>query len=375
MGQPKPFKFKFPDGRDPRIKRRAVASVMAVLLLFIVLVYSQDYRNPESCGLCHVMVPHVRTWEASAHQRTDCVTCHEGPGFDGVIRFQVSLAEMAYKYVTNTYYLPIAMREQMSAESCTNCHALNREMSPSGDLIVPHKNHEKVRVDCMSCHKGVVHANIASRQMALSVDVNIWTRRFSMSQMSYENRNLSMSGCIECHQLRRATLDCAACHKDIYFPESHVEETFTIQHGLQAYNDLLSCDRCHSWTRGAIEDSDMLAYGIHPVREYARNNIFCRDCHLERPEGHTQLWRGMHATKARTQGKFGCYVCHDFNRAILDTVKDPPFSRVFCSQCHYKKHKQGWQAVHPTNVNGQKYGYECLRCHGSNYCGRCHIIY
>jgi hypothetical protein len=31
--------------------------------------------------------------------------------------------------------------------------------------------------------------------------------------------------------------------------------------------------------------------------------------------------------------------------------------------------------VHPTNVNGQKYGYECLRCHGSNYCGRCHIIY
>jgi hypothetical protein len=320
------------------------------------------------------MVPHVRTWEASAHQRTDCATCHEGPGADGIIRFQVSLAEMAYKYVTNTYYLPIAMREQMSAESCLNCHALNREMSPSGDLIVPHKNHEKVRVDCMSCHKGVVHANIAGRKLTLAGDTQMWTPTFSRKQMAFEFRNITMGECMDCHQLRRVEMGCSSCHKDIDIPDTHFEETFGWSHGLQAYDDLLGCDSCHSWTREKTGDPDQLLYGNHPARDYARINRFCTECHLKRPERHDKHYRRSHAYETRARGIQGCQVCHNQQLGIFDQRGRENVSTVNCSDCHQGRHKSGWQNRHPVPVWGKGLERECFQCHGSRTCGQCHQL-
>jgi hypothetical protein len=371
----KPFKFKFPDGRDPRAKKRALMLALSFIVLLTILSYSQDVNRPESCGLCHVMVPHVRTWQASAHNQTSCLTCHQETGIDGIIKFQVSLAEMAYNYVTEKYYLPIAMSDNMPADSCYSCHALNREMTPSGDLIVPHQAHEMVRVDCMSCHTGVVHANISYRQLTLAGDTKMWTPSFSKNQMSYQFRNLSMQACLDCHDLRRVDLSCRECHTDIDYPDTHYEDDFLLTHGHQAHADLLGCDRCHSWTRGKVDDPRAMLFGAYPARDYARNNKFCYRCHLERPDGHDEIWQATHAVEARN-GREGCYVCHDFNRGVMDVQFEPRFSTIHCAQCHVRRHRGGlWKYRHPTDVWNKKLTSECLYCHSGNYCGRCHLIY
>jgi len=375
MGQAKPFKFKFPDGRDPRVKKRALSSVLAFLFLLLLFSVNQDIQEPSTCGMCHVMVPHYRTWEASAHQRVDCVTCHREPGLEGAIKFQISLVEMAYNFATNKYYLPIAIRGGMSAEPCNNCHALNRDVSASGGLIVPHKSHEKMRVNCLECHKGVVHANIAARQLTLAGDKQMWTTAFSRKQMAFEYRNLTMKECMDCHTFRRVETGCSACHKDIDIPETHYEDSFATMHGYLAYEDLLGCDRCHSWTRGKVDDPQRMLYGEHPVREYSRNNKFCYTCHLQRPEGHDDIWRATHADIGR-EGRYGCYVCHDFNKARLDVRKGITFSSVHCSQCHVRRHGRGrWRRTHPTDVVNKRFSYECLSCHSEFNCGQCHLIY
>ena len=375
MGQPKAFKFKFPDGRDPRVKKRALTSVMVFLFCLLVLSYNNDYQRPESCSICHVMVPHVRTWEASAHsQSTTCVTCHQEPGFEGFLKFQTSLAEMTYRYLANKYYMPITVRNKVSGESCYSCHALTREMSPSGDLIVPHARHEMVKVNCMECHKGVVHANISYRYLAIAEDTKVWTRTFSSKQMTYEFRNLSMRECLECHNLRRADTSCAACHKDIDYPPSHFENDFMITHGSQAFEGIQGCDECHSWTRPKTLGSGTVLTD-HPIRDYVRSNTFCVDCHLNRPEGHHQNYRGLHGYDARRRGDQGCQVCHDYQQQIRDMRSTKQTAaNTNCISCHVGRHKGPWQLNHSVPVWGQKYNKSCIGCHSTFHCGKCHQI-
>lgn len=374
MGQPKPFKFKFPDGRDSRAKKRVVRSVLFVLFCLAALTYNHDYRAPKTCALCHAMLPHYRTWEASAHQRASCVTCHQQPGLEGFVRFQTALGRMAYRYLTNSYYLPVTMRGKMSADTCFNCHALNRAVSASGNLTVPHTQHEQVGVNCLECHTGVVHANIARRSVALSMEVTSWTPSFTRKQMAYEFRLLPKNDCLECHRQRLAALDCSACHRDIYYPASHDAPDFLTEHGRQAYADLLSCDRCHSWTRGSVESSERMIYGRHPVRDYARNNTFCSECHLRRPAGHDGAFRRTHGGIAKKRGISGCQVCHDFQMGLSLPGVAANSAGVYCNTCHQGRHEKGWQERHPVEVRGKKYTRECVGCHGITHCGDCHQL-
>ncbi|EEG78220.1 cytochrome c3 family protein [Dethiobacter alkaliphilus] len=363
------FKFKFPDGRDPRSKNRALAGALSFLFLVMVLTYSHDINNPDSCALCHVMVPHVRTWEASAHNNLSCLTCHQEPGLEGVARFQASLAQMGYKYLTETYYLPITTREKMTADGCYNCHALNREVTPSGDLIVPHYRHEDVNIDCMECHQGVVHTNISTRDFTLSTNVEQWTAAFASTQMAYEYRNLDMKECMDCHEALQADNSCEACHQVIVYPDSHNAPNFMTDHGRQAYQDLESCDFCHSWTRRNAEEVEH----SDPVAAYARENSLCYECHLQRPEGHDERYRLNHAKDARINGTQGCMVCHNVQLGGNNQGEFSNITPVNCSNCHQGRHRDGWRIKHPTPVeNGLE--QDCLRCHSPRVCGDCHYI-
>lgn len=375
MGKQKEFVFTFPDGRDPQLKRRVLPTVLFLLFLLAALSYSQDIGRPETCAMCHVMVPHVRTWEASNHKQASCLTCHQQPGIIGFFRFQASMAQMAYRYLTESYYLPVTVKEKIPADVCFSCHALNRKFTASGDLIVPHQTHQTVSVNCMDCHKGVVHSNISSRQLALSTDVQQWTRTFAKKQMQYQFRNLSMKECMDCHTSRRADTSCKVCHKDIDYPPSHYEAGFMRTHGLQAFDNIDACDKCHSWTRSKTETPGTTVNAEHPIRDYARGNTFCVDCHLKRPEGHHQFYRGLHGYDAKARGTQGCQVCHDMQQPVRDIrLPRQTATTTNCISCHVRKHKGPWQLTHPVPVWGRKYDRSCIGCHSTMACGKCHQI-
>jgi nitrate/TMAO reductase-like tetraheme cytochrome c subunit len=303
-------------GRAVRVRYRYLALiVVAVGFLAVAAVYLPVAMTstPSFCDNCHLMVEPTELWEQSTHGNVNCIECHVNPGIVNEIEHKILSYKEIYAQIFGSGEMPPDVHLP-SNESCLQCHNDDREVSPSGDIKIPHLEHVEMRdLRCADCHFNVVHSRRGEPGGPPPMDV-----------------------CYMCHDGVKAPDTCATCHLTPP-PKEEAHPTDALEnHGRMATDRIDDCRRCHS--------------------EASR---FCEDCHSKPPESHlVPAWRYTHYRAVELKGRDGCYGCHD--------------EEEFCQKCHKVQHPPNWVQSHPEFAQGG--GEPCKVCHSPTFCDNCHEV-
>src|SRR3984957_17296110 len=141
---------------DRRTAWRRAGIFFGVMTVANVVIASQlSYRAVEHmdtiqfCGqTCHVMKPEFTAHAAlPPHQSLACSECHIAPGATGWLKAKMNGTSQLMAVVLNNYPRPIesAMEDNKlvsSAETCEQCHARDRPISPRLRVIPSYKDDE-----------------------------------------------------------------------------------------------------------------------------------------------------------------------------------------------------------------------------------------
>ncbi len=241
--------------------------LVALLILPVVSTLQPDYyrRYPALAG-------RMDAWSVSTHSKMSCADCHVDPGVGGFVSFAARSIPAFYSQLiwgpssTNLLRPP-------ERQACQKCHTSYRQVSPAGDLLIPHRAHvEVLGIQCVVCHKNLVH---------------------SLNRQGFNSPEMQTCTTL-CHDGDKATNKCGKCHTRKNAPASHSQADWLLIHGRMATS--VNCAACHSWTPD-----------------------YCAACHKLRPASHVGNWKTNHATEARKRGG-GCLVCHGGEK--------------FCKRCH-----------------------------------------
>lgn len=387
---------------EDRLKAFILISGLLLAVLLSTAGALKLTMSPQFCARCHVMNPEYTTWQASSHLNVACTDCHIKPGLGNLVVHKISAVKELVLYATGLYHRPIKMSHKLDDVVCTQCHSSNREFTPAGDLIIPHQKHAVKKVLCVECHSGVAHGNILARKLTVDGNYAVWSAEYAREQMARDYTEPKMNTCLECHIKRNVTQACEACHSEISKPPDHKADTFLSTHGKLAKGNLDYCNKCHSYS---VEARDVP--NQDPAARYARGNVFCYNCHQQRPAGHTDDWRIIHKKDAAGGDISGCLVCHN-------SAKPGPQDKAvptYCGKCHGgaqggsstggkgeapakngsgsstggvqqppgkagvgKVHEDGWRRIHPSVVKEKGVRNEgCWSCHDTTHCSRCHL--
>ncbi|MFC1736709.1 cytochrome c3 family protein [Candidatus Hydrogenedentota bacterium] len=145
---------------------------IVTLVVFVALFSGGAYVVTDLSGFCTLCHPqHGELWANSTHQDITCVKCHVDPGVKGAVEAKIRGVRNVFVAIKqgNEVYRgeePLLI----SSENCRGCHAgilyLNElgyddlpdnSLKASG-LIMGHRIHvEKHKIDCVWCHRNVVH--------------------------------------------------------------------------------------------------------------------------------------------------------------------------------------------------------------------------
>lgn len=353
--------------------------------------------TPQFCSSCHEMAPEYATWEVTSHAKIACVTCHIEPGAGNFVKHKMGSLVQLYEHFTGKIPQPIVMPHPIKNEVCEECHSTVRKVTASGDIIIPHDKHLKQGIACVACHAGVAHGFVAERGLTPKQDYATWTTAKAEKHTTFDNTRLGMEVCLNCHdqvnqgkkpwlenegqgqtekqrlqeqqdlQKLAATatgklpepgqtaaqasagglhppMKCDACHSAIKTPDSHHDSSWGTTHGITARQDVRYCASCHSRQKERV-----LLTANTDVKDYARSNSFCVDCHAKRPAGHLEgkkEWLPAHSSVVREKSPANCLTCHDVQQptqksAALQSrvpgVTAPGPNPVYCNLCHWFK--------------------------------------
>lgn len=308
------------------IKRWSIRILLLISLVVAVLSgVSVVSDSPMFCEVCHTMRPQVMTWQASAHGKISCTTCHVEEGLKNTLKHEVEIVRRVFLETTQLYLLPVVTKYPVRNEICLECHTYVRTVTPLSDIKVPHESHVNVGLNCVDCHSGLVHARVTERNLTIDGDFERWTPQLGADQMLPENMRMGMNGCISCHsKLGKGpqASQCQACHQKMMTPESHQKaSTWLVNHGRQAMQDVTQCDKCHNYVN---VDNRKLTTADLDITQYAKNNSFCSNCHVNRPERHPIHTQGI------GENSISCLVCHNLKEPKT-WEKVPP---IYCEKCH-----------------------------------------
>lgn len=403
------------------VEKKKVIYLFAVILLFTLTFFGGAKINslPQRCMLCHNMKPEYYTWLASTHgaARVSCISCHSPPGIKGFFTAKFTGMKEIYSAVTGSYVSPIKMTTVIGDQACERCHSSGSMNSrSSGDIIVDHKLHKAIKVNCVKCHAGIAHGKIAERKVTYVSDYEKWEKALGESLMADKNfTEPDMDVCFRCHKLRTAPVTCTSCHRSSKVPASHKEAGFKQGgHGRAANQNIMACDNCHRFMtdnqiEGLSEPSEFEEFlqkeksqkiqkskqGI-TAAYYSRVNMFCRNCHSKRPQSHDAKYLANHR-QAAEKSKTGCLTCHNNLQHRADpsilglsqsitanagTVSvdsqssDSAPSTVVCGSCHPSSHSESTQwkmGFHPVPLPAElKITRYCYYCHRETECSACH---
>ncbi|MEH7082679.1 NapC/NirT family cytochrome c [Neobacillus drentensis] len=373
----------------PRYRYKLI-KFMTLALFFIVIFLALGFSGLKAtsssgyCSSCHEMKPEYYTWKASTHSEVDCVSCHIQPGAKNLAKNKANGVVELYKKTMNTYSAPIQMPKEIPNSACESCHNMDkREVTPSGDIIIPHDKHLAKDVKCTQCHSGVAHGKIAERQVTFKTDYGKWDDSLGKSMMSdLKFTKTKMETCVECHEVRDVSTECKTCHTTGVLPKSHKESDFkTGSHGELAKKDLKSCNKCHSFMseteiKGFVEipasqqflsNTDSKITQIS-AQDYAKENTFCKDCHTTKPKSHVKGFVNLHGAKAKVSME-ACLACHDKQKTGFNKTNN-----VTCNSCHPAMHAdKNFKERHPVNIqNATRPTDFCYTCHNKPKCTSCH---
>ncbi|MCX7832345.1 MAG: NapC/NirT family cytochrome c [Actinobacteria bacterium] len=268
----------FPNWIHIVIKVPIIIYLLYAFINYMLFIFS----TPTFCQTCHEMKVYHAQWLDSNHANVGCYDCHGHKTFFSKIFAKVESLSELYHHLTGTFEVPIAPKKFSSDHNCKYCHPNDVKRVLPGDLIDPHKKHEEVHVEgklavmlngtekkelefngqhCVYCHLNVVHAD------------------------KKEDRRPQMEFCMQnCHNGKKATDECSACHTDKPLPESHKAANWYEIHGAMAKKE--DCRKCHAYTEN-----------------------FCQECHKNRPKSHDKSWKSTHKFKAKADRQ-NCYACH-----------------------------------------------------------------
>ncbi len=231
-------------------------------------------EQPFFCNSCHIMNAPYKTWSKSTHANVRCTQCHVKPGFIAMIEHKPQGLKELWSVITKNPSKPSEVHPPDNV-NCELCHKSKRKVSSTGDLLIPHEQHTKLRgLKCVDCHRWLVH-----------------------KQGTAGSRNRPpMIVCYKCHDGKKAPNRCTTCHTEKNVPENHLTAEWPATHAEVQKQDPAYCEKCHGW-----------------VKDY------CTECHQRRPKSHDTKWRSNHRTIVAERGKAGCMFCH----------KDE-----FCVRCH-----------------------------------------
>lgn len=369
--------------------KTVLLTITIVVFLFIIYhgTVAQASR-PELCKICHMMNPEFYSWQASSHEKVPCLSCHEP-------RNAANQLKTLYYTITNTYPAPIKAIKVIPDRKCEQCHKMNeRTITPSGDLIVPHSVHKEKKVACVKCHKGVAHGHISERKVTYKSDYSKWDPILAKSLMTDDQTRTRMDTCMRCHKVRKAPLECKACHRTSMLPEDHKTEVFKNKnHGQLAIKDIQYCNKCHEFMstkeiegfKAVPKVDEYLGEQSRPIKDpfpmetkpaeyiktqsYAKTNTFCVNCHSKLPQTHKEPAFSESHSKIATENKERCMTCHD-NQLTPNTP-----AKVACANCHPSSHYKSFQykRSHPVDLGPKPTVYKsCYRCHSESTCGACH---
>lgn len=256
-----------------RSPRRAIIVAVAVVVVGLLLpVFST--LQPAYYERYPSLRVRMAGWRTSTHAKVACAECHVEPGAFGFLDFAVKSVPAFYSQLvfgpnpTNLLGVP-------SSAACLRCHTVYRQVSPNGDLLIPHRAHVDVLgIRCAVCHKNLVHS--------------LNTRGYNKPEMST---------CLTlCHDGKQATNACVKCHTRKEVPDTHKTTDWLDAHGTTA--ETAKCGTCH---------------GFQP--DYCRTT-----CHEQRPPSHAGNFKQSHQYRVEAKGTKGCTFCHG--------------GAKFCDQCH-----------------------------------------
>ena len=300
-------------GRSVRLHYRYLAAiVVAILFIGLLVVYLPVAMTstPNFCQNCHLMKQPYDQWQQSTHANVNCVKCHVEPGIMKTLEHKV----LSYKEIFANFFGSGSMPEDVKLPtnaSCEQCHTLDRVVSPSGDIKIPHRQHVEMQgLKCADCHFNVVHTASGATIGPPPMDV-----------------------CYMCHDGKKAPNACSTCHVNPpKLSEAHPANALE-NHGKLAKDRIQDCRRCHS-----------------------ERSKFCENCHSKPPATHSApAWRYEHKVEVAAKGRDVCYGCHQED---------------FCQTCHKVQHPPDWQSTHPQFAQGG--GDPCMVCHSPGFCDKCH---
>lgn len=359
---------------------------MFFVVLFVILGFSgiKGTSSSQFCSSCHEMKPEYYTWKASSHNEVDCVSCHIEPGVKNLAEDKAQGVVELYKNMTNNYTAPIQMPKDIPNSACEKCHNMKtRQVTPSGDLIIPHDKHLAKDIKCTACHSGVAHGKIAERNVTFKSDYSKWDDALGKSMMSdVKFTSPKMDACMDCHRARDVSTACKTCHKTGMEPKDHKKADFkTGSHGKLAEKDVKRCNTCHQY----MSDTDIkgmqdasptelfLSSGktkqtTMTVQEYTKENTFCKTCHQQRPPSHVKGFSSLHGPLAQKDSQ-RCLTCHDSLKTGFNKT-----TNITCSSCHPAMHAgKNYKEHHPIDLSGVTQPAEsCYTCHNKRRCTLCH---
>ncbi|MBI0577696.1 NapC/NirT family cytochrome c [Neobacillus cucumis] len=374
----------------PARSRYKLFKIMTISLFFIILFFSigavgvETTSSSSFCKTCHEMKPEYYTWKVSTHNEVDCANCHIGSGVKNYAKAKANGLVQLYEKTTNTYTAPIQMPKEIPNSACEKCHNMDtRQVTPSGDLIIPHDKHLNKDIKCVQCHSGVAHGKVSERNVTFKSDYDKWDTTLGKSMMkNIKFRSPKMEDCIECHEARDVSTECKTCHTSTMLPKSHKQTSFkTENHGKLAEKDVRKCNSCHQFmSEEEIKDlqdlpasQQFLSTGTvqHKsvtAQEYAKENTFCKKCHTTRPKSHGKGFITIHGQIAN-QNKEKCLTCHDYQKTGFNKT-----SNVTCNSCHPPSHEgKNFREGHPIDLSGvKKPSDRCYTCHYKPKCTSCH---
>jgi hypothetical protein len=288
----------FSNDRSVVVRRIAGAIALSVLAVLVTGCDESDSRDIKLSHKAHI-----------EKRGMECVDCHEGaedtdtPGMPDEKLCMTCHAKLDKE---------MKGKGTPPTEKCLYCHNPKKEQlyrgakvvmgpGPSGELLSSHAKHAEKEVACAACHGDVAKD-----------DNLLMPRRRYMP---------AAETCIDCHEERKVSAECATCHKSRRresAPESHKVSWLTV-HGLEA-------------------DSASGIHGRDCTTCHARKE--CRECHTSQaPRDHTGFWRLKGHGIGASMNRERCLTCH---------------RQDYCVQCHLDGAPPR-PAVHPTS--------DCRRCH------------
>ncbi|MEH7414365.1 NapC/NirT family cytochrome c [Neobacillus drentensis] len=370
--------------------RYKLIKVATLTVLFLALFFAigglglKATSSSVFCSSCHEMKPEYYTWKASTHSEVDCVSCHVQPGAKNIAKDKAEGVVELFKKTTNTFTAPIQMPKEIPNSACEKCHNMStRQVTASGDLIIPHDKHLAKDIKCTQCHSGVAHGKIAERNVTFKSDYNKWDTTLGKSMMSdIKFTRTKMETCMECHEAREVSTECKTCHTTGVLPKSHKKRDFkTETHGVLAKKDLKNCNKCHLYMsekdiQGLEEvpaSQQFLSNGNSKTntisaQDYAKENTFCKECHTTEPASHVKGFVNIHGAQAKENTE-KCLACHDYQNTGFNKTNN-----VTCSSCHPAMHAgKSYKDKHPIDISGVTSPNEsCYTCHNKPKCTSCH---